>query len=34
MTGDAHRGEDLAQEAFARVFARRKEYQPGGRFST
>lgn len=34
MTGDTHRGEDLAQEAFARVFARRKEYQPVGRFST
>jgi RNA polymerase sigma-70 factor (ECF subfamily) len=34
MTGDAHRGEDLAQETFARVFARRKEWQPSGRFST
>ncbi|MBI2948732.1 MAG: sigma-70 family RNA polymerase sigma factor [Verrucomicrobia bacterium] len=34
MTGDSHRGEDLAQEAFVRVFARRKEYQPRGRFST
>jgi RNA polymerase sigma-70 factor (ECF subfamily) len=34
MTGDTHRGEDLAQEAFARVFARRKEYQPSGKFST
>ena len=34
MTGDAHRAEDLAQEAFARVFARRKDYEPSGRFST
>ncbi len=34
MTGDAHRGEDLAQETFARVYARRKEYQPNGKFST
>jgi len=34
MTGDAHRGEDLTQEAFARVFTRRKDYQPAGRFST
>ena len=34
MTGEAHRGEDLAQETFARVYARRKEYQPNGKFST
>jgi RNA polymerase sigma-70 factor, ECF subfamily len=34
MTGDALRGEDLAQETFVRVFARRKEYQPSGKFST
>jgi RNA polymerase sigma-70 factor (ECF subfamily) len=34
MLGDGHRGEDLAQEAFARVFARRKEYEPRGKFST
>src|SRR6185503_16783277 len=34
MLGDLHRGEDLAQEAFARVFARRKEYEPRGKFST
>ena len=34
MLGDAHRGEDLAQEAFARVFARRKDYEPVSRFST
>jgi RNA polymerase sigma-70 factor (ECF subfamily) len=34
MLGDVHRGEDLTQEAFARVFARRKHYEPTGKFST
>jgi RNA polymerase sigma-70 factor, ECF subfamily len=34
MLGDAHRGEDLAQEAFARVFSKRKEWVPNGKFST
>lgn len=34
MTGDAHRGEDLKQEAFSRVFATRKGYRPTSRFST
>ena len=34
MIGDAHRGEDLKQEAFSRVFARRKRYQPTSKFST
>lgn len=34
MTGDEHRAEDLAQEAFLRVYARRKEYQPSSKFST
>jgi RNA polymerase sigma-70 factor (ECF subfamily) len=34
MTGDHHRAEDITQEAFTRVFARRKEYQPQGKFST
>jgi RNA polymerase sigma-70 factor, ECF subfamily len=34
MLGDAHRAEDLAQEAFVRVFARRKDYEPVSRFST
>ena len=34
MTGDAHRAEDLAQTAFARVFAGRANWQPAGRFST
>lgn len=34
MTGDAHRAEDLAQTAFTRVFARRAEWEPTGKFST
>ena len=34
MLGDAHRGEDLAQEAFSKIFGRRKEYVAGGKFST
>jgi RNA polymerase sigma-70 factor, ECF subfamily len=34
MLGDAHRGEDLKQEALARAFEKRKEYQPTGKFST
>jgi RNA polymerase sigma-70 factor (ECF subfamily) len=34
MTGDASRGEDLKQETFARVFARRKDFRPGAKFST
>ena len=34
MTGDAQRGEDLAQDAFTRIFARRKDYQASGRFAT
>jgi RNA polymerase sigma-70 factor (ECF subfamily) len=34
MIGDPHRGEDLKQETFARLFAKRGIYQPTGRFST
>jgi len=34
MTGDSHRGEDLAQETFLRIYARRKEYEPSSKFST
>ena len=34
MTGDPHRAEDLAQTAFTRVFARRADWQPVGKFST
>lgn len=34
MTGDTHRAEDLTQTAFARVFARRADWVPAGKFST
>jgi RNA polymerase sigma-70 factor (ECF subfamily) len=34
MTGDEHRGEDLSQEAFSRVFANRHRFEPTRRFST
>jgi RNA polymerase sigma-70 factor (ECF subfamily) len=34
MIGDEHRAEDLAQEAFTRVYAKRKDYQASARFST
>lgn len=34
MLGDPRRGEDLAQEAFLRVFAKRKEFRPDRKFST
>lgn len=34
MTGDAHKAEDLAQDAFARVFAKRGDFDLDGRFST
>src|SRR5207249_11803486 len=34
MTGDTHRAEDLKQETFARVFEKRKSFQPNARFST
>ena len=34
MVGDAHRGEDLKQETFLRLFQKRKDYQPKGKFST
>ena len=34
MTGDEHQGEDLAQEAFVRVFAGRARFQQSRRFST
>ena len=34
MTGDLHRAEDLAQEVFVRLFARRAQYETTGRFST
>lgn len=34
MTGDVQRGEDLAQEAFIRVFSHRHRFQQGRKFST
>jgi len=34
MTGDLHRAEDLTQMAFTRVFTRRTEWEPVGKFST
>ena len=34
MTCDEHRGEDLAQETLARVFAKRLQFEPGRKFST
>src|SRR4030095_10725752 len=34
MPGDASRAEDLTQEAFARVFTKRREFQPQMRFAT
>jgi RNA polymerase sigma-70 factor (ECF subfamily) len=34
MIGDVHRGEDLKQDTFLRLFEKRKDYEPTGRFST
>jgi len=34
MTGNPHNGEDLAQDVFARVFEKRREFNPAKRFST
>ncbi len=34
MIGDAHRAEDVAQETFLRIYAKRADYRPDGRFST
>src|SRR5579872_2189288 len=34
MVGDPHRGEDLKQDTFVRLFEKRKDYQPKGRFSS
>ncbi len=34
MIGDPYRAEDLKQETFLRLFEKRKDYQPTGRFST
>ena len=34
MMGDVHRGEDLAQDAFSRVFTHRQDFEVSGKFST
>ena len=34
MLHDEHKAEDMTQEAFARVYARRKDFQHGSKFST
>ena len=34
MLGDQHKAEDLTQEAFARIYAKRKDFQHGSKFST
>lgn len=34
MLGDSHRGEDLAQDTFARLFAKRKSYEARSKLST
>ncbi len=34
MLSDQHRAEDITQEAFSRIFARRREYRPENRLST
>lgn len=34
MLADEHRAEDVTQETFSRVFARRRDYRPDHRFST
>jgi RNA polymerase sigma-70 factor (ECF subfamily) len=34
MTGDTHLGDDLKQDTFLRLFEKRRDYQPSGRFST
>lgn len=34
MLGDQHKAEDLTQEAFAKIYAKRKDFQHGSKFST
>lgn len=34
MVGDAHRADDVAQETFLRIYAKRAEFRPDSRFST
>ena len=34
MLGDQHKAQDLTQEAFAKIYAKRKDFQHGSKFST
>ena len=34
MLGDQHKAQDLTQEAFARIYAKRKDFNHGSKFST
>jgi RNA polymerase sigma-70 factor (ECF subfamily) len=34
MLHDEHKAEDVTQEAFSRIYTKRKDYQHGGKFST
>jgi RNA polymerase sigma-70 factor, ECF subfamily len=34
MLGDEHKAQDVTQEAFARIYMRRKEFKQGAKFST
>ena len=34
MLSDEHKAEDMTQEAFARIYAKRKDFQHGSKFST
>jgi len=34
MLNDEHKAEDMTQEAFARIYAKRKDFQHGSKFST
>src|SRR3954464_12751781 len=34
MLGDEHKADDMTQEAFARIYAKRKAFQHGSKFST
>src|SRR5688572_26754246 len=34
MLNDEHKAEDVTQEAFARIYAKRKDFQHGSKFST
>jgi RNA polymerase sigma-70 factor (ECF subfamily) len=34
MLGDEHKADDMTQEAFARIYSKRKDFQHGSKFST